>query len=482
MKILELTSKDWMSGIAVSAHMPSTGLFTDAAGVNPFVDPLTQSASTGLLQTGATPVDVSGSVMADAVIGSAYNGAAYTAYFSGDGGHIYSLATSGFPNTPTDIRSATVANLAEGLAIWQPNGGTRYLYYWQKTQIGIWNLVGTYPTGWTDNSIAAIHTTGSVIHPVHHLFGNLYYGNVDSVGSISDSGSGSSVSNPIALDIQGDFIVTTLCDDGNFLVVGATTNTIAGNLQIHTLNKIFFWDTNSSTWQREWEIETAFIASIQKIGSTLFALCAEGLYAFNFSTPPTLIVPLSNADGPATVGGVSPTHQIACVKDGVVYWLSSGGDVCAYGSPIPGLAPRFFKPYKAYSTVPSHISVAGKFQFFIAGQSAKFGSLQTSSSGNTSLSAKTIYIPLARKYQIHRLEIYLGEPLVSGDSLNIDVQADEDTTASDWGTVSFTAHGAVRTVMLSGNYTAENLRIVFNFNGGNVKIKKVCVYGDPINV
>ena len=475
-KIIELTSKDFLSGLAISSHMP-TGVFHEASGINPFRDPFTSSDNVGLLQTSQAAQNIAGGVVVDAVRGSVYLGSSFRGYFWGNAGHLYEVDTDSFP-TPTDLR--TVSNPADGLAIYQPPTGSKKLLYWQTTQFGTWDFAASY----NDGAYTGLQST--IIHPTHPFVGNVYYGNKDRIGEVSNDGVGNIVHTLNVLDFPSDLLVTTINDDGYYLIVGATTNTISGNLKIHTLNKIFFWDTVSSSWNKEYEIPTAYIASIQKLGNLMYALCADGLYAFSFSIPPTLVVPFSNNDAPSTVGGVAPTHQVACVKDGVLYWTSVGTDICAYGSPIPGLSPRFFKPFKAFSGgVPTHLSVAGKFKLVTADEN-EFGYVDFQNGGNTSLVAETIYIPLERKWNIMKMEIILGEPMASGDSLNIDVKSDEDTSATDWGTMSFAADGAVRTKLMvsSGatNYIAENLKLIFNFNGGNVKIKKVMVYGDPMTI
>lgn len=461
-----------MQGLAISSHYPNSGIFADAAGINPYINPFSKGADVGLLQTSSAVTPSTGSVIVDNVYASYYLGTALTGYFYGDSGHLYSLNTASFPGTPTDLR--TVANPAPGLSIWQVAGGTKYLYYFRLTNIGTFDLNVTFQ----DASYAGLQST--VIHPPHQFVGNLYYGNKDRIGGLLDGGSGTVTHTTNLLDFPSDFIVTTLNDDGYYLVIGATTNTINGNINFHTVNKIFFWDTVSSSWQKEWSIETAYIASIQKIGNLMYALCADGLYAFSSALPPTLLIPLSGSDSPATVGGVEPTHEIACVRDGVLYWISANNEVCAYGSPIPGLTPRFFKPYKVSSSYNKHISVATKFIFAVGG--SNLGSLTSASGGATGYSAETIYVPLERKWNILGIDVILGEPMASGDSLNIDVKSDEDTSASDWGTMSYAIEGAVRTKRLSNRYTAENLKLVFNFNGGNVKIKKVIVYGEPMNI
>jgi len=48
--------------------------------------------------------------------------------------------------------------------------------------------------------------------------------------------------------------------------------------------------------------------------------------------------------------------------------------------------------------------------------------------------------------------------------------------------MAYSALGAKRTMVMTNRYTAENLKMIFNFNGGNVKIKKISVYGEPVTI
>jgi hypothetical protein len=488
-KLFELTSQDWMKGLAISGHYPSTGIFTEAKGINPFLSPFYGQSDMGLLQTSAAAQQVG--VVVDTVLGGWFDGAAFKAYFIGDDGHFYDQNTSS-DNAPTDLRSGTpIATAGEGVCIYQINGGTRYLYYARESFIGRWDLSGSYPTGWDDTYIGTAGTISTSemratkIRNFHPFVGNMYWTNKDRIGALVDLGTGSfGASNviPSALDLPSNMTAVDIDDDGYYLVVAATENVTSGNTSINTINKIYFWDTNSNSWQREWTIHTPFIAAITSMGGLMYALCADGLYAFSFNTPPQLVIPFSTADSPSATGGEVPTSHLLDEKNGTLYWASADGCVSAYGSPIPGMSPRFFKPFNSIDALTRLVLWSGKLKAYISTANDKYGFVLNSSGGATSLAAKTLYVPLGRKFDIKRIEVMLGEPLVSGDSLDIDVQSDEDTSATDWGAMSFALHGAVRSKMLPGAFKAENLRLILNFNGGNVKIKKIAVYGEPVTI
>lgn len=489
-KILELTTKDFMTGLAISSHYPASGIFIDGGGINPYRNALTGGADVGLLQTSEDGTDISSTVVVDKIIGGTYLGSSFKGYFIGDSGHFYDLNTSALTSAPTDLRSGTpITNPADGMAIYQINGGTKYLYYAQRTQIGRWDLSGSHPTGWLDNYVGsggsgfAVALQSTDIRPMHQFLGNLYYGNKDRIGALYDDGTATIRHDDNLLDIPSDYTIVSIDDDGQYLIFAATTNTISGNLNILTSNKIFFWDTVSNSWNKEWTIPCAYIASIQTLGSFQVAITSNGIYAFSFSTPPTLLLPLSSNDTPARVGGVSPTDGLATVKDEVLYWLNSNEQICAWGKPIPGLSNRFYKPFVTLGGTGSYISSPSKF-FILAASNSKLNSINTSSGGTSNTrTAETIYMPLGRRWNIEKIEVFLGEPMASTDSLDIEVKSDEDTAAVEYGTFDYTNDGAVRAKPLMGkNFHVENLKLRINFDGGNPKVKKIIVWGTPLTV
>jgi len=484
-KLFELTSKDFLTGLSASGHMPSGGLFIEAAGINPFRNAYSGSYDIGLLQTSSAVTETNTNV-ADNIIGGCYRGSEFKGYLLGDSGHFYEYNTSSYA-APTDLRSGTpITNPAGGVDIYEING-TKYLFYAQRTQIGKWDLSGTYPTGWIENYIGSggsitVALQSTDIRPFHQFVGNLYYGNKHRIGMIQDNSTITPTHDDNALDIPSEFSIVSITDDGYYLVFAATTNTISGNLQVNTLNKIFFWDTSSNSWQKEYTLPVANIMAIRRVGTAIFALTSDGLYACSVASAPELLVPLSNTDTSGRTGGVTYAHDTVAVKNNVFYWINGNNEICAYGSPMPGMTARFFKPFVGVGTIGTYLGYPDKFRIVCAGTNSKLGNINTASGGATGRSAETSYINLNGRWQIKRIDIILGEPLALGDELNIDLQSDEDTAATDYGTMSYALDGAVRAKPLSNNLTVENLKMIFNFVGGNVKIKRICVYGEPINI
>ena len=62
MKILSLTTKNYLTGLASGAHVERGGLWHTAVGINPFINPEQGNTDVGLLQTSPAPTEVTGGV------------------------------------------------------------------------------------------------------------------------------------------------------------------------------------------------------------------------------------------------------------------------------------------------------------------------------------------------------------------------------------------------------------------------------------
>lgn len=490
-KLFTLTEKHWQTGISQAKHIEDGGILYQAKGINPYIGTSrpTTITNSGLLQSASSAVDISDNLADDVwsgVIG--YRNSLPALFMQGDGGHFYeqNIVSDG---VPTDLRSATpITDPASGIGIYQAVNGSLYVYYAQKTKIGRWDVTGgaTYPTYWTDNYIGSggtINTTNIVsttIHPMHNFAGSLWMGNGNSVAKITDNGSGGVSFDASALDLPADYLITSLTDDGRYLVITATKNTVGGTFWPADTS-IYFWDLISNSWSREWKLFDGGIASLRNVNGSLYALGVFALYAFDYSTSPFPVLLLGTNENIGGIG-VSPTHHLATDLNGVLYW-NANGVICSFGSLLPGKPKAFFQPHVLPTTDYNGT-------FLIAGQNNRFYAANTNSDlyyltrttgGNTGVSASTVYVPTPAKVQLQRIDIILGTALASGDSLSVQVQRDDATTAFDWGTVSFTKYGAVRKVSLYNSMSdVDYLSLIFNFDAGNVKIKSVVVYGEAM--
>lgn len=481
--ILTLSTRDFLTGIAPSAHTERGGLFFSADGVTPIYDPGgTASTQNGLLQAGPAPTNIGGATVVDTIF-AAISGNVTTGrtFFLGNSGHFYQLLDNG---TLSDLRSGTpITNTANGIAMWGPAGGSRLLYYWQKGQIGTWNLSGSYPTGWTDNAYTGLSSVS--YHPVHEFNGNLYYGNVAKVGALLDAGSAAVTHSTNVFDFSPNLACTAISDDGVFLVVAATEN--LEGVDVFANNQIYFWDTFSSSWSRNYEIRDPFIYSLQRIGNLVYAFGQYGIYEVSFGGGVRKV--LSRLIGFGTtedpVQGFGSSR--AAVYNQQALLFATDTTVDTFGPLDPNVPSSYLKPFKVPAGVGTPTLVFTLFEVgsvYVATDGSKLYRYDfDGATRETTVSAQTIYFPFKEKTLVNRIDVIFGEPLASGDAFDIDTKIDEDTSAVGFGAASFTADGASRRKSMyptAGVQVDEQLSLVLNWTGGAVKIKKVLVFGQPM--
>lgn len=482
-RLFDLGSKELMSGISPSAHTEQGGLFLKAKGVTAAYDPAgSESTQNGLLQACGAITDHTGSVVVDTPIASVvYDGGTPYLLILGDGGHFYRKPYGS--GAPVDIRSGTpYTNPANGVAKFQPRGGTLNYYVWQRTQIGVANPLVAYPTGWTDDTYTGLQDT--YLHPTHAFLDAVYYGNKDRIGALLDAGDTTVNHQTNVLDINTNWYVTGLCDDGVYLVA-ATSNNLAG-VEYLTDNKIIFWDTYSSSWQREWKIYDPAIWAIKSVGSNIYAFGQFGIYECSFNSPPRKVLNAGTGFSDLAYYGLGyGSNRAGVFNQSALMW--GGADTLnSIGKLASDLPSAYLRPF--YETLGEVSWIETQFEkgkVYFGTRSDKLAAAEFNfATRQTSLSAETVYIPLKKRGVLNRIDVYFGEPLASGDSLNIDVQADEDVAAVDWNTASFAVHGAKRFVPLhkvgGGSYETEQIKLVLNFNGGAVKIKRIVGWGEPL--
>lgn len=482
-KLFTIAEDQIKSGISLSSHFSKSGLWFKARGIYPFVDPFPEGVNGGLLQTSGAPVDISSSVVVDIILAHVSRVTAANTghmYMIGSNGHFYDKDLSN-DNAPTDLRSGTpITNPANGIITFKPFGGTELLYYWQKTQIGTWDISGTYPTGWTDNAYTSLQSTD--YHRPHMFGGKIYYTNLDRIGRLSDNGSGGVTHNSNVLSFPSDFVSTCLNDDGNYLVIGITKN--KGDNLLRAETRILFWDGNTTTtWNKEWVIPDYNIISIVRFGNGFLAVCGRGLYYFDFNTRPQKIRIISSVHAP----GYGKAQAADTFGDAIL--LGGGiGNISTFGKLIEEDKTVFRVPFAGdasydISWVAPNVKVN---RLYFANTNSKFYYIILSDKGSTSITPETVYIPLGAKYSIKRLDFALGDDLASGDVCGVSLKKDETSSDVAFPNISFTNHGALpdpKTIKLMATQSiiTDQVKLKFNFSAGNVKIKSITAYGELHN-
>lgn len=481
---LTLGPKEFLTGLSSSAHLGTRGIFYKADGITPLYDAGgTASPENGLLQAGPAPTDFSTGIVDNIIAGVEALQTNFSAdnclFLLGSSGHLYRKAAGA--GAVTDLRAGTpITTPANGLVQWGPAGGTVYLWYWQNTQIGKWDLNGTYATGWTDAAYTGL--TSTALHPVHKFVGNAYYGNYSNIGGLLDAGSGTVSHSANVLDLPVREVVTALTDDSIYLVIAATTNLSGANT--FALNKIYFWDTFSASWSREHEIRDPFIYSLQSVGGLIYAFGQYGVYEGSFGGGFKKV--LSRLIGFGTPSDLTLGYgsNRSLVYNGALVFATDT-TVDSFGKLQPDVPTAHIKHFKIPAAVGTPTFMSGSLdagRIYVATDGAKLYAYDfnsaTHDSGNT---AQTVYFSLPSKTQVNRIDVVFAEPLASGDSLSVSVYRDEDTAATSIGTASFAADGAKRRKMMTKTVECEEqLALLLTFTSGAVKVKRIEVYGQAM--
>lgn len=477
--IITITSKNFLTGIAPSAHIDNAGLFLKALGVTPIYDPGgTESVENGLLQAGPSPTDFTGSVIVDTIFASSANylsSGTPVLFLYGEGGHIYTKQAGAV--VPVDQRSATpVTTASNGIIVFNNT-----LLYFRRQNIGTWDLSGSYPTGWNDAAHTGLQT--NLNHPVHRYYDRVYYGNGAFVGKVSYSSG--LVYDDSNLDLPIGSTCVALSDDGVYLVIAITDNLVGSDNFGNT--RILFWDTNTSSWQREYPISDPFVVSMENIGNGVIRVIGQyGIFDVIFGVGVKKVESRLTGFGTSTDLASGYGSGRAGPFGGAAIIFGTDASIDTYGKLSPELPAAYFKPFKLPAGVGRPTMVNTEFdkgRVYVATTSSKLYAYDFDAATRlTGVSAQTIYFALPEPFDIDRIDVILGEPMSSGDAFDIDTKRDEDTAAVDFDAMSFATDGAIRRKSMFPDTSVEvdnQLSLVFNWTGGNVKIKTIEVYGKP---
>lgn len=488
-KILELGPEQFMTGIAAGSQLQNTGLFTRAEGITTVRNPFIESDDFGILQASPAPEDLTGSTILDTPIAWAIDPVDSDTgfgkvYFWGANGYLYSISLVGDAspvniNVEEELGGMTLG--ANGLFVMTHDNGEKRVWYFRREAIGFYDLSGA--ASFNNDIYAGLEDT--MHHPVHKLFDRIYFGNGRFIGLVEDDGAGGLNVDNGALDLQAGMTVTTVSDDGHYLVIGATTNPPvpgggAGSLP-HGTTKIFFWDTNSSSWEREWIINDSAVYAIRRVGSVMQALTGRGIYAFTIDTPPQMILPFMNAaDAPSSQ---YPSHFMADVLGEALVWANAAGSVSSWGKFTPAMKNAYIKPFSGFggSDLSLICANAKTNDLYVgSGQSELYRVKWTGGDALIGVTAETVFIELKRWWQVGRVVIEFEGRLGEGDELNIWLRADSRTDPTLFGTISYETHGPITSCELYGSFEARSLALLPGFAGGAVRIRNMEVWGDPI--
>ncbi|KKR09475.1 MAG: hypothetical protein UT43_C0001G0021 [Parcubacteria group bacterium GW2011_GWC1_39_29] len=466
--ILHLNPDNWLQGKATGQNV-SDGLWTQADGINPYVNNTENSSALGLLQTGAAATDISGEVV-DQKIQKFIILSSTSIYGLGYNGDIYSIDSDVPTLADSGTGARTLTSLVNGFI--SSAGGTLYLYYIHRNGIGRWNLAST----WADSWNTAL--TAQDVHPVHFWEGNWWIGNQIAVAKF-DSSAAITAS---AFSPSARTLVTAISDDGYHLVVGTSdiSSKPAGGFGNA---RIYFWVGAGSQWQQEWELPEPFIQNIYNLAGQLYAIAGKAIYTFNVSTPPRKILDLDSTH--TTPFNSSSNHPQCNVTDrlgdamiwgGVGYYISSFGKINSR-TPSAYLTPLMLP--SAATSIESLIVQQASKKIYVGTNNSKLYTIDLTVGGNISPNpvALSRWIDLKGTYNLTNLTFDFGFILASGDVLDVVITNQKNQTFTE--SVSFAKYGATYEVKLPTPLNdTKRIKIQMTWSGGNVRIYSLDLWGD----
>lgn len=464
-KLLSLTSKDFSTGIAPYKNDARFGLFYTAAGYNP-------SLFGGDIAFTKAPVRFGDTTVTDDI--TCFARTTDVIYGIGNGGHFYKIGSLSTTPTVSDLKSGgALTSPAQSIFTFQTiKGAADYVYYFHNnTKIG---QLKCSDDSFSDNKYTLTHGHAAGATPFMVIEDRVYFGCQNYIHMFSDNGTDADpVLTEDVLDLPKGESARSMSYDGEYLIIGATTS---------NSTVIYFWDfkNNLDSWTKTHKIPD-YITSLKTINGITYAKGRRGLWAFTFSTYPTLI----REDVKAGAASVY-TNDLGMLKD-LVLIGDQASTLFAYGK----INNNFRTSLLAISTGYTGSPIAMDFQSsltrgFVSTSAKLYYVDYTTQKTASSDVITTSYINLGNKYNISRLEIVFADKLASGDSVAIRLRRTTGSTDGvdyqDYSTVSYANYGAVNngtsftTNQLSGDFISLELTI-----SGTCVIKKIDIYGELSN-
>jgi hypothetical protein len=476
------TTKDFLTGIAPSAHAQSGGLFFKADGITALTEAgKDQSTLNGLLTTGSSATTASGS-LSGAVISAAISPVG-TTYFGTDANHIHYVSVGAglpFGGALNDAHTAG-HTLTPGMVYFTDSSANEYLLYRQFDQIGRFDT-----TTWTDNWQA---TTTDYFGAIHEFQNQIFFGN--GPGALGRISSAMAVT-LTALTLPKGFYTTAISDDGTYPILAITRNkTVDPTLLTDT--RILFWDgANTSAWLREYAIPDPLIYKLEKTPIGVFAFGVSGIWQVSlggvkkvFNRSPGIY---TNASVSASV--IHYGNVTSFFSDSVIWGGSSGSNyaVKALGKLDSAYGNAYSHPF--LSTASKNITYLNaqllKGWVFVGDDTPllKAYPFSTANSAQTGNTAQTVYFEVPTPMQLKKIRITFGVPLASGDSISAAVYTDESSASVSFGTAAYSATKTTRSYTFNANTPAQvedAFSLLLTFPAGAVRIKKIEYFGDPVD-
>jgi len=466
----------------MGAHAERGGLFFDATGVTPlFGAGSALSVNNGFLMAGAggTVIAIAGTPLNIIPDKGIYYSSGFIVAASDNKIYKCQISDASVPSFGATAAAITSGGtLTGGMVIFNISGADK-LFYHRTDKIGN-NDSDTYLAVSTDYW-GAMH--------VHYGLNKIIFGNGNGkLGTIDSTGA----SVLAALTFDATTQCTALSDDGTY-VVAAITKNVSGDSNLLMDTRVIFWDGSTTTgFLRDYPITDPFIYALKKTPNGVFAYGVTGIWQVSFDGVKKIF---SHNPGVYTASGASVVHYgkgAASFFSDALLWGGNVGSTTtralkSLGKLDSTALSAYLQPTKL-TTNKNITAVEGQVLkgYVFVGDSTPQITYYPIGSGTpqTGVSAQTVYFQLPTKYNITHVDVVFGEPLVSGDSVSIQLKSDEDTAVTPTTALAATYadDGAIRRKRVKViNYVAESqLSLVVNFVAGAVKIKRIDVFGSPV--
>ncbi len=360
------------------------------------------------------------------------------------------------------------------------------LFYFQSTQIGRYD-----GNTWDDDYSATVPTgatgIGTMNWPTPHLFnGNMYFSisQTNKIGALIDDGAGGITLETDVFDYDSKYSSFAIADDGQYLVIVASQNQEGADLFAN--NKVYFWDTFSSSWARDYDIKDPFIWKVQRMGNLVYCFGQYGIYEVSFGGGVKKILSRSTGFGtPNDVVLGYGTQRATTYNQEALMWATDT-TIDTLGKLDPSLPSAYFKPFKVPAGVGTPTLVFTEFaagSVYVATDGDKLYRYDFNGATRDTGTAQTIYFPVNAKVLVNRIDVIFGEPLDTNDVFEVNTILDEDTGPASFGSASFANDGQIRRKSLYpdvGVQVDEQFSLSLAWSAGAAKIKRIEVYGQPM--
>jgi hypothetical protein len=459
-KILSLTTSDFENGFSSGAQQVKLGLFYAGDKLNPFI-------TEGGLRWTQDPVQIGVGVVEGTPQSFAVNGS--DMYSNDASGNIYKIAN--VFSSPVVTKTKTGLTNTYGLEVLQTKNSLKYLYYFQKTQVGRMKLSdSTYTDSW--KSIGATYQAD--VNPTLRIDDEIYFGSGSYVSKVKDNGSTDTELYEGVLDLPTDYIITSLSTDGYYLIIAASKS-IGATLDYNE-TRIYFWDyrNNPTSWDRSYQIQDPQIRSMKTINGVTYAVGQYGLYALAFSKEPERI----RDDIKQTIG----YGNMSRIKEAISFGYNDS--VITYGKLKPGSPTAVFKPYSTNENITALDTYSSNIYGIFGTDGNKIFRQELFNNPTDYNGAQFITgrINLKDTYQIDRIDVIFASPINSGDSMSVALQTNTFTT--NFNNISYTDYGSVsRAKTLPspvGDSVSDAIALQISNAYGNFIIKQIDIYGEKI--